>query len=367
MTISDGTNSLPVSVTNAYSGVEGAPSVTYFNSGVSGPNVAQITAGPDGGMWFAEINAKIGRIDATGTSPSIVEYPMPTPDPVHLPQIRAITPGPDGKLWFAGYPYSTAIGNLATTGCATSCAEYTTPGFQNAYGIVTGSDGALWFTKYDFSGANYIDRATPDGTVTNSYSTGITPTSGVGSIVAGPDGNLWFSEFNCATTIGKITTAGTVTEYAVDYNHDVAVGPDGNIWVAGSSGVSKVTTSGTATPNYSSYQLAPTGGQTYGAYGPYRLTTGPDGAIWYIMAQPASDGQYYIARIDPSNDTVTDSISVGTGGRPEGIAAGPDGAIWFTGFNGSAAPAIGRIALQTSALRPKPNRGVANKHKPWVK
>lgn len=355
---SDGETTASLAVSNTYSVVEGTPAVTYFSNGISGGAGAQIAAGPDGAMWFAETTAPshVGRIAATGTSPSIAEYALPTPDPVHLPQITGIAPGPDGKLWFAGYPYSTGIGNIATGGCAVACAQFAPQLFENPYAIVTGPDGAMWFTQPDQAGANYIGRATPDGTVTNEYSAGITPTAGVGNITVGPDGNLWFAEFNCSAHVGKITTAGAVTEYLVDYNHDVTTGPDGNIWIAGFSAIWKMTTSGAATPINNSYQLAAGNGQTYGAIGPYRLTTGPDGAIWYALASPASDGTYYIARIDPAQNAVTDAIPIGTGGRPEGLAAGTDGAIWFTGYDGAGKHAIGRIALQTSAAARRPSR-----------
>jgi streptogramin lyase len=58
------------------------------------------------------------------------------------------------------------------------------------------------------------------------------PTSGhPGHIITGPDGNLWFTE---STGIGRITTAGVMTEYPVVTGGcdpgGIAAGPDGNIW-----------------------------------------------------------------------------------------------------------------------------------------
>jgi streptogramin lyase len=54
-----------------------------------------ITAGPDGNLWFTELNAdKIGRITPAG---EIVEFPLPTTNS----QTLGITAGPDGNLWFA--------------------------------------------------------------------------------------------------------------------------------------------------------------------------------------------------------------------------------------------------------------------------
>src|SRR6266853_2015858 len=58
----------------------------------SSPN--DITAGPDGALWFTEFfNNKIGRITTSGT---ITETSIPTA--MSFPQ--GITKGPDNNLWF---------------------------------------------------------------------------------------------------------------------------------------------------------------------------------------------------------------------------------------------------------------------------
>lgn len=54
----------------------------------------QITAGPDGALWFSETYSNnIGRMTTAG---AVTEYPIPTSD--SWPQF--ITAGPDGELWF---------------------------------------------------------------------------------------------------------------------------------------------------------------------------------------------------------------------------------------------------------------------------
>jgi len=69
--------------------------------------------------------------------------------------------------------------------------------------------------------------------------------------------------------------------------------------------------------------------------GPWGITAGPDGAVWFT-----NDGDNTIGRITTSG-AVT-SYSDPSISRPLGIAAGPDGAVWFTnGGNNS----IGRIAV----------------------
>ncbi len=55
--------------------------------------------------------------------------------------------------------------------------------------------------------------------------------SGIGpyGITVGPDGNLWFTEYP-AQQIGKITTAGVITEYPTAAGGAITLGPDGNLW-----------------------------------------------------------------------------------------------------------------------------------------
>src|SRR6266516_3008942 len=74
----------------------GAQVVTEFSAGISaGAGLANITAGPDGNLWFTEPNIdRIGRITPAGVvtefSAGITAGARP----------YDITAGPDGNLWF---------------------------------------------------------------------------------------------------------------------------------------------------------------------------------------------------------------------------------------------------------------------------
>ena len=116
-------------------------------------------------------------------------------------------------------------------------------------------------------------------------------------ITAGPDGNLWFT--NSASTIGRITTSGSVTEFKV-----------GGVCVANE------------------------GCEAFG------ITSGPDGNLWFT--EGASDTTNTIGRL-----TTTGSFTAfplprdgSDGSRPRGITAGPDGNLWFSE---ELAAEIGRI------------------------
>ncbi len=75
--------------------------------------------------------------------------------------------------------------------------------------IAAGPDGNLWFTEHS---ANQIGRITTAGVITEFPIP--TASSGPYGIAAGPDGNLWFAEPG-ANQIGRITTAGVVTEFPI--------------------------------------------------------------------------------------------------------------------------------------------------------
>jgi hypothetical protein len=68
--------------------------LTLFELPSSNSHPTEITAGPDGNMWFTEQDTdKIGRITLDG---NISEFDVPTINGYPF----AITSGPDGNLWF---------------------------------------------------------------------------------------------------------------------------------------------------------------------------------------------------------------------------------------------------------------------------
>src|SRR5437764_110986 len=75
-------------------------------------------------------------------------------------------------------------------------------------GIAAGSDGSLWFTESPggLEPVATIGRITTAGVVTEFPVAG---TQSANGIVAGPDGALWFTEIERGA-IGRITTAGSI-------------------------------------------------------------------------------------------------------------------------------------------------------------
>jgi len=289
----------------------GAQTVSEFTipTAVSGP--AEITAGPDGALWFTEANGNnIGRITTTGT---FTEFTVPTAGSVPA----GITAGSDGALWFTENR-GNKIGRITTTGTFT---EFTIPtGSSFSMSITAGPDDNLWFAE---NGGNKIGRITTAGAFTEF--TVPTANSLPLRITAGPDGNLWFIEVN-GNKIGRITTAGKFTEFTVPTANSepngITAGPDGALWFTEASGnkIGRITTAGTFTEF-----TIPTASSN-----PIEITAGPDGALWFTEASSNKIGRITTSGVVTGEFPVLTSSS-----EPNGIAAGPDGGLWFTEETGS--------------------------------
>jgi virginiamycin B lyase len=176
---------------------------------------------------------------------------------------------------------------------------------------------------FHLGNAPKIGRITTAGVITEFAASG--PYSSLARICVGPDGNLWFTD-RAIGRIGKITTAGVVTLFALAGSTapwGITSGPDGNLWFAGtgSNKIGRITTGGLITefsiPTFNSFSTG--------------IVIGSDGNLWFNEAV----GQ--IGKITTSG-TITEFPSGGT--SPTAIAAGPDGNLWFTDGYGLS---VGRI------------------------
>ncbi|HTA40212.1 MAG TPA: hypothetical protein VK760_14105, partial [Candidatus Acidoferrales bacterium] len=205
ITVSDGTSSIPIAVSNTYTGVEGTPSITYFSTG--GIAATAMTVGPDANVWFAG-GARIGSIAATGQNPVASTYALPTTFSA-LTAVHGLTTGPDGNLWYTGdntpNPAQVfAVGNFSPS--LQSGTNYKATFVAFPFGITSGPDGNLWFAELrEPTAQNAIGKVTTGGTFTNFALTSMPYDQTVSDIVTGPDGKLWFTE-NCESNLGNITT-----------------------------------------------------------------------------------------------------------------------------------------------------------------
>lgn len=282
-----------------------AATVTEFWEGITLPaGPAEITAGPDGNLWFTEADGDaIGRITPSGVVTEFLEGITEGSAPL------GITAGPDGNLWFTEYDAG-RIGRITPAGVVTEFSAGITPG-SSPRSIVTGADANLWYT--DTNGRR-IGRITPAGVVTE-FSIDKGFGGGPTAITAGPDGNLWWTE---PGAVGRMTPAGTSTRFPGPYGFamGIAAGPDGNLWVTESFGpIRRVNTAGAVTGTFT----------LPAEISPFGITAGPDGNLWF------TDGAYdSIGRITPAGAIAIVSTGVSLDSDPRDITAGPDGNLWFT-------------------------------------
>jgi hypothetical protein len=112
--------------------------ITEFPIPTASSAPLEITAGPDGNVWFTEINGNnIGRITPLG---AVSEFPILTSGSAPF----LITAGPDGNLWFTENS-ANQIGRITIAGVITEFAIPTAA--SGPMGITTGPDGNLWFTE----------------------------------------------------------------------------------------------------------------------------------------------------------------------------------------------------------------------------
>ena len=321
----------PVTRSNAASGDCGRQSAPHYTEYCIPTHADAMTVGPDGALWFTERemvpNANISKVGRLFLDGKVTEYSVPSGSWY----TSDIITGPDGALWFTGY--SGAIGRITTSGVVS---RYSTNTISGIVGLTAGPDGAVWFTD----GIN-LDRVTPQGSVTARLGVYRGPMS----ITAGPDGVIWGTSNN--GTVQRIDITRTTLQYqgvprypTIQYDlyhlpdsNGIITGPDKALWFTEDVSVGRITTAGTITE----YPVSPNleiGGEG-GIGGENRQTSnivvGPDGALWFV------ERGNHLGRITTSGAVTTYAIP----STPTfGITAGPDGAIWFPLLGNK----IGRLA-----------------------
>ena len=304
--------------------------------------LGEITAGPDGNLWFTERSAnanQIGRITPTG---AITEFRVPTTnsDPI------GITAGPDGNLWFTE-ANGNQIGRITPVDTTTSAAIVVP---VNA--VITTPGGTVYPANSTIPSGTLLPTGTIAEYAIPTTISGPIPSSDPVDITAGPDGNLWFTE-RSANQIGRITPAGIIAEYAIPKPNSapegITAGPDGNLWFAEDLGnqIGRITPSGII----AEYAI-PTPGST-----PVDITAGPDGNLWFTELNGNKIGRVTVSSagltISPLSElpTITDPVVIDgytqPGASPNTLAVG-DNAVLLIDLSGASA-GIGVDGLVISA------------------
>jgi streptogramin lyase len=203
---------------------------------LAGPQT--LVFGADGSLWFpatfgfgtATESSKIGRFDpATMT----VTW-FPVAGSPFLTETR-MAAGPDGNVWFT-YQGEAKLGTITPQGAVSSIAVATAggafPGIMK--GLAFGADGNAWVT----AGFRSVFRVPPSGGAATEFRLEGGSFRSPSGITRGPDDSLYFVESGTSADmgnrIGRITTAGTITEWEIPTANStptgIATGSDGRIY-----------------------------------------------------------------------------------------------------------------------------------------
>jgi streptogramin lyase len=214
-------------------------------------------------------------------------------------------------------------------------------------GVVAGPDGNVWFADPgyqqrafgeggeedpDAHGVPEIGRITPAGTITE-FRQGLQANGGSGptDITAGPDDALWFTDPPSSYTdggvpeIGRVTVDGAITEFSAGLAKGsapgtIVAGADGNLWFtdAGKTpAIGRITPAGVITEFRAGLPTQSS---------PAAIAAGPDGNVWFTDVGHSRA----IGRVTPDGQITEFSAGLKGAQKAYGIAAGPDKNLWFT-------------------------------------
>lgn len=208
-----------------------------------GTNIAEMTAGPDGQIWFTDGENRFGALAPDGL---LTLFTFETNADLGL---HRIVFSADGNLWIVAGNYATLLKISPASGKVLD--RIALPSGLSFDAIAVGPDGGIWFAE---GGSGAIVRINADDTLTTVAT--IPGETSFHALVTGSDGNLWAAE-NERPLLDRISPDGAIT-FLRDYIPDaffpapdpglgVGTGPialvpgTGNaLWLATSNGVAQL-------------------------------------------------------------------------------------------------------------------------------
>jgi streptogramin lyase len=306
LAISDGTTSYQIAVSNTLRPL-GTPSIAHEYA-TTANHPASITTGADGNLWFSEFSGvSVSSINSTGagyTTHSLNSAGFQNPAGVAL--------GPDGNVWAGDYN-TNKVAQITPAGTITTFSGQTS-NFTNY--VSAGLDGLTWFSE---CAGTLVGSLSTTGTLHE-----VGGVAGSQGVALGPDGNIWFTQVAPAR-VGRIA-GGVATVFTASLSgtaFGITAGSDGALWFLEPTHVGRMTTSGTLTE----YAIpgTPSAISFYSGYG-QSITAAPDGAVWFT-----DTGNNAIDRITTAGSITQYPIPT-SASTPGGITVGPDGNLWFTEY-----------------------------------
>jgi streptogramin lyase len=291
---------------------------TQFSDPGSGfSNTYAFMVGPDKNMYTGNGSGGIMQITMVGKTKLIpMVYVCSGGNNCNFTPGYAATLGHDSKIYMGGtnydYNHSLYIIGVGSTSGSLTVHDIASGDYIGNAGLLLGTDNNVWFLEQ-----KHIAKITTGGTITEfAYPSGATSNS-YGGLTNGPDGNIWFTEYN-NSIVGNINpSTHTIHEYLVSGCNPAGIvtGSDKNLYFYCNGYIGQITTAGALT------------GKFYLAFGisyfPQALSIGPDGNIWFADA----NGNY-ISEFNVSTLSITTYIPPYTTGTMYQIVLGPDGNYW---------------------------------------
>jgi streptogramin lyase len=284
------------------------------------PNPVTITADTHGNIWAADLYPSlVSGVSKITMGQRVTTYALsiaPTD----------VAGGPDGNVWATSYS-SGVIAKVTPNGIETDYSVDPHAGASTT-SITAGPDGAMWFTIAGDS-ANELGRITTTGVSTLYSAPDVEPPDVDGPIITGPDGNLWFGLNHDAPNVYSVTPRGGLAgSYVIPGSAadviQLASGPDGAVWVAAAAELGRITTAGVV----SSFAVPGTAGHVCAC----GIAAGIDGNMWMTYEDENGPPHGALITFDPTTSLFGSPIT-----SPVGIGKmllGPDKNFWFGAGNG---------------------------------
>lgn len=293
-----------------------------------------ISHGPDGNLWIAANGgSEILKMNTSGVVVAAYSAGItPGSGPFH------IHPGPDGRMWFTEINGGPGIGRITTSG---TVKEIQTPTPNSGpLDIETGGNGQMFFTENFAGNVGRLNTTAPFNPIETPAPV---PDAGPGDIVLGAGGFMWFTETNTDAVdfIGYGRAIGLCGDVicrnpvaAGSRPEGLVLGPDGNMWFT-EHDAGKI---GKMSPNGQVLQEFPipsgAGSQ------PGTIIRGPSGDNNLYFTE---EGSSAIGRINPTTGVIREfTQGITAGATPANLTVGSDNNIWFSEPN---IDHIGRLSL----------------------
>ncbi len=329
----------------------GATTIATYPVPSPGAGLSDITAGPDGNLWFTEEDTdRIGRVTPAG---QITEFPVPKHADISDSGPTDIVGGGDGQLWFLNDVDET-VDRITTAG---TVQQMFFDQIDNGRHISPFPGGGVWETLAASANDDSVRIVRSDGSATELPGQ---LAGGRAPIATAPDGSAWFADG--ASALRHVTADGSQVSVPLppaliaDDVRSIAFTPDGTpFYTQYYGGDFPLPPSGGILGTIAGGQAAST--DLGGDYLPEHLTLGPDGALWWAEKNG-------IGRRDPSGAITHASLGAY---QASAIAFGSDGALWFVDANANVVGRATPSALFPAAVGAAPPPATPGKKAPPAK